>query len=347
MMMLSTPKSLHDNSILDFTSNHEKRLCHNILETIGHTPVVTLQRLTKDVNTRIALKLEAQLPGGSIKDRVGLHLVEDAEAKGLISPQHTVLVEPTSGNSGIALSMVAAVKGYRLIIAMPESCSMERRAVMRAYGAELHLTPAHLGMKGACEYAHALAAKTPNTYLLDQFGNPANAFIHEQTTGPELWQAIGSQLRAFVASVGTGGTITGVARYLKRQNPAIRIIAVEPEASPVLSGGKAGPHFIQGIGAGFIPKAMDTSLIDEIITVSCEDAMHTSRRLAREEGILSGISTGANVWAALQVAQQMNTKDGIIATIQCSGGERYLSSPLFEPISHECQNLTACNEGLL
>jgi cysteine synthase len=312
---------------------------HSVLETIGYSPLVKLQRVASGLGASVALKLEASLPGGSIKDRVGLHLVEDAEAKGLISPERSILVEPSSGNSGIALAMVAAVKGYRLIIVMPESCSLERRIVMQAYGAELHLTPAQAGMGGACRYAKEYVRKTQDAYLLDQFANPANAMIHEKTTGPELWQSAGSAITAFVASVGTGGTLTGVARYLKQQNPKIQIIAVEPSASPVLSGGKAGVHLIQGIGAGFVPDVLDTTLIDEIITVNCHEAMAMSRRLAKEEGLLSGISTGANVIAALALASRPEHQGGLITSIQCSGGERYLTSALFEPLGEECRNL--------
>jgi cysteine synthase len=307
-----------------------------ITQTIGNTPLVRLNHLGKGLSASILLKQEACLPGGSVKDRVGLHLIDDAEARGVIETGVTTLVEPTSGNSGIALAMVAAVKGYKLIIVMPESCSMERRVVLRAYGAEIHLTPAEAGMKGACAYAKAFVEKTENTYLLDQFGNPANPKIHEMTTGPEIWRDTDGHVDCFIAAAGTGGTITGVARHLKAQNPDVKIIAVEPEACAPLSGGEIGPHYIQGIGTGFIPDTLDTSLIDEVMTVSCKDALSTSRKLARAEGMLSGISSGANVFVAMQVAKRPEMAGKTIVTIQCSNGERYLSSPLFKRLSDEC-----------
>jgi cysteine synthase len=287
------------------------------------------------------LKQEARLPGGSVKDRVGLHMVEDAEAHGRITPGLTTLIEPTSGNSGIALALVAAVKGYKLIIVMPESCSMERRVIIRAYGADIHLTPANLGMKGACDYAHRLAETTSNLFLLDQFANPANPAIHEHTTGREIWEDLAGQVDCFVASVGTGGTLTGVARFLKARNPDVHIVAVEPSRSAVLSGCEAvGMHQIQGIGTGFVPATLDATLIDEIIQVSCEESIATSRLLASREGMLSGISSGANVCAALQVGQREAFAGKNIVTIQCSNGERYLTSPLFKSLWEECASMT-------
>jgi len=311
-----------------------------ITQTIGNTPLVRLNALGKGLPGSILLKQEARLPGGSVKDRVGLYMVEDAEARGVIDPATTTLVEPSSGNSGIALAMVAAVKGYKLIIVMPESCSMERRVVLKAYGADIHLTPAIAGMKGACAYAKALVASMDNAYLLDQFGNPANPKIHEMTTGPEIWRDTDGKVDCFISAAGTGGTITGVARYLKLMNPDIKIIAIEPEACAPLTGGDIGPHYIQGIGTGFIPDTLDTSLIDEVITVSCQNALSTSRKLAREEGMLSGISSGANVYVAMQVAKRPEMEGKNIVTIQCSNGERYLSSPLFKRLSDEAATLS-------
>jgi cysteine synthase A len=310
-----------------------------ITQTIKDTPLVLLNALSQGLHAQIAVKQESRLPGGSIKDRVGLYLIEDAEAKGLIHPSQSVLVEPTSGNSGIALAMVAAVKGYRLIIVMPENCSMERRVILKAYGADVQLTPAALGMKGACEYAQTLVESTPNAYLLDQFGNPANSEIHYKTTAPEIWQSTQGKVDVFIAGVGTGGTITGVGHFLKEQNPHIKIIAVEPAESAVLSGQVAGPHLIQGIGAGFVPSILDPHVIDEIIPVSSETAMTVAKDLALKEGMMSGISSGANVWAALEVAKRPESKGQLIVTIQCSNGERYLSSPLFKDLWSTCEGM--------
>jgi cysteine synthase A len=311
-----------------------------ITQTIKDTPLVLLNALSQGLHAQIAVKQESRLPGGSIKDRVGLYLIEEAEAKGLIHPSQSVLVEPTSGNSGIALAMVAAVKGYRLIIVMPENCSMERRVILKAYGADVQLTPASLGMKGACEYAQTLVESTPNAYLLDQFGNPANSAIHYKTTAPEIWQSTQGKVDVFIAGVGTGGTITGVGRFLKEQNPHIKIIAVEPAESAVLSGQVAGPHLIQGIGAGFVPSILDPHVIDEIIPVSSETAMTVAKDLALKEGMMSGISSGANVWAALEVAKRPESNGQLIVTIQCSNGERYLSSPLFKDLWTACDAMS-------
>ena len=312
-----------------------------ITETIKNTPLVLLKSLSQNLNAQIAVKQEARLPGGSIKDRVGLHLIEDAEAKGLISPEHTLLVEPTSGNSGIALAMVAAVKGYRLLIVMPESCSMERRVILKAYGADIRLTPAHLGMQGACDYARDYVSRHEEAFLLDQFGNPANADIHEKTTAPEIWNSTQGKVDIFIAGVGTGGTITGVGRYLKNKNPKIQIIAVEPSESAVLSGQPAGTHLIQGIGAGFVPDVLETAFIDEVIAVESQIAVETAKQLALQEGMLSGISSGANVWAAMQVAKRPENVGKLIVTIQCSNGERYLSSPLFSDLWASCDAMQA------
>lgn len=311
-----------------------------VTSTIGQSPLVRLNRVVAGVPCEIYLKLEAQLPGGSIKDRVGLRLVECAEASGRITPHKTTLIEPTSGNSGIALAMVAAVKGYKLIIVMPESCSMERRVILQAYGATVVLTPACGGMKAACNKAHELAETIADAYLLDQFNNPANTAVHFETTGPEIWTDTNGQLNALVASVGTGGTLTGAGGYLKQQDSNIALIAVEPAESPVLAGGTAGTHLIQGIGTGFIPSILDVGLIDEVIGVSSEDALVMARRLAKEEGLLSGISTGANVVAALRYGQRPENVGKRIVTFQCSTGERYLSSALFAPLWDACNTLS-------
>ena len=311
-----------------------------ITQAIGNSPLVKLNRTAHGLEAAIYLKLEAHLPGGSIKDRVGLHLVETAEAQGFIHPEKTTLIEPTSGNSGIALAMVAAVKGYNLIIVMPESCSMERRVILQAYGAKVVLTSKAGGMKEACQKAKDLAKTIPNGYLLDQFNNPANTAIHYQTTGPEIWQALEGKVDTLIASVGTGGTISGTGAFLKEQNPTLQIVAVEPTESPVLAGGLAGQHLIQGIGTGFIPSILTVDLIDEVIDVSSQEAIVMARRLAKEEGLLSGISSGANVVAAVQYAQRAENAGKSIVTFQCSTGERYLSSALFSPLWEACSQLT-------
>lgn len=311
----------------------------NVTATIGNTPLVFLNAIAEGLSAKIALKLESRLPGGSVKDRIAYNMLITAERAGLIEAGKTTLIEPTSGNTGIALAMLAALKGYQLILVMPESMSLERRALLLAYGAEVRLTPASAGMKGAVQYAKTLAKNTPNSFELQQFENPANPAIHYQTTGPEIWQASQGKVDVFISSVGTGGTITGVGRYLREQNPAIELIAVEPSESPVLSGGQPAPHKIQGIGAGFIPAIVDTTLFSSIETVSSEEALSMSRRLAREEGLLSGISTGANVAVALRLAALPAYAGKMIVTVQCSGGERYLSSALFAPMLEEAKSL--------
>jgi cysteine synthase A len=301
----------------------------NITETIGRTPLVKVGRIN-DTSATIVAKLEFFNPGGSVKDRIGLAMIEAAEREGKIVRGRTTLVEPTSGNTGIALAMVAAAKGYRLILTMPETMSVERRKLLKAYGAELVLTPGTEGMNGAIRQAEAILAELQDGFMPQQFKNPANPEVHRRTTAEELWTDTDGQLDILISGVGTGGTITGVSDVIKPRKPDFKAIAVEPEASPVLSGGKPGPHKIQGIGAGFVPDVLNTSSYDEVITVSNEDAFATARRFGKEEGLLLGISGGAAAWAALQVAQRPENAGKLIVFIAPSYGERYLSTPLYE-----------------
>jgi cysteine synthase A len=306
-----------------------KRIYNDITELVGRTPMVRTRRLGQGLPGQVLLKLESFNPLSSVKDRIGLNMIVAAERDGRITSE-TVLVEPTSGNTGIALAFVCASRGYRLILTMPESMSLERRQLLKSLGAELHLTPATAGMKGAIERARTLVEENSNHIMLQQFENPANPEIHRLTTAEELWEDTAGEIDVLVAGVGTGGTITGVSQALKKRKPGFRAIAVEPADSPVLSGGMPGPHKIQGIGAGFVPGVMDLSLADEIILARFEDAVSAARRLAKVEGILAGISAGANVWAALQVAARPESQGKTIVTIICDTGERYLSTPLFD-----------------
>ena len=304
---------------------------NSLTELIGHTPLLALRRWAKQqqLAAEIVAKVEYFNPGGSVKDRVALSMITDAEEKGLLKPG-ALIIEPTSGNTGVGLAWVASVKGYKLILTMPETMSLERRNLLKALGAQLVLTPGSEGMGGAIRKAQEIQAATPGSLILQQFENPANPLAHERTTAEEIWQDTDGQIDIFVASVGTGGTLTGTARGLKKKNPNIRIVAVEPAGSPVLSGGKAGPHKIQGIGAGFIPKILDTSLIDQIIPVTDEDAMRTSRELSATEGLLVGISSGAAAFAAREIAKDEANQGKRIVVLLPDTGERYLSTELFQ-----------------
>ncbi|MGF1602407.1 MAG: cysteine synthase A [Thermosynechococcaceae cyanobacterium] len=308
------------------------KVANDITELIGQTPLVRLNRIPQSEGcvAQILVKLESMNPSASVKDRIGISMILKAEAQGTISPDKTILVEPTSGNTGIALAMAAAARGYRLILTMPETMSTERRAMLRAYGAELELTPGPEGMKGCIERAQAIVESQPDAVMLQQFQNPANPQAHREGTAEEIWADTDGQVDILISGVGTGGTLTGIAEVLKPRKDSFRVIAVEPENSPVLSGGCPGPHKIQGIGAGFIPPVLNTDLIDEVVVVTDDEAIAYGRRLAREEGLLSGISSGAALCAAVKVAQRPENEGKLIVMIQPSFGERYLSTPLFQ-----------------
>jgi cysteine synthase len=297
---------------------------------VGNTPMVLLDRMSEGAAGEVCVKLEYFNPGGSVKDRIGVAMIDAAEAEGQIKPGRSVVVEPTSGNTGIALAMVCAARGYELILTLPEGMSRERGKLLRAYGAEVRETPSLGGMNEAVALAEEIREQRKG-FMPMQFSNPANPEIHRRTTAEEIWEDVGGEIGAFVAGVGTGGTITGVGRMLRERAPEARVVAVEPASSPVLSGGKPGPHKIQGIGAGFVPEILDREVIDEILSVGDEDALETARRVAKEEGVLAGISAGANVWAALEVAARPEMAGKRVVTIVCDSGERYMSLPFFSP----------------
>jgi cysteine synthase A len=301
----------------------------SITELIGHTPLVRLNRISDETGAEVLGKLESFNPGGSVKDRIGLAMLDAAEKEGLIAPGRSTIIEPTSGNTGVALAMVAAARGYDMVLTMPDSMSVERRALLKAYGARLVLTPGAEGMTGAVNRAVELAAELGDAFVPQQFENAANPEAHRLTTAEEIWEDTGGEVDVFVAGVGTGGTLTGVGQVLKERRPGVLVVAMEPSDSPVLSGRPAGPHRIQGIGAGFVPTVLDGEVYDEVITVSADDAFVTARRLAAEEGLLVGISAGANVWAAGELARRDGMAGKVVVTILCDTGERYLSTPLF------------------